>query len=148
MVLEHVPDPVGFLEDMKKMLKPGGLLAIFCPNDYNPLQRMLREERGFKPWWVVPRHHLNYFSTESLKRLIERIGFSVKDVLGTYPLETFLLAGKNYVGNHKVGRACHAKRKAFELALYKRDPELLNDLYVGLAAAGIGRECMIIAKKK
>ncbi len=148
MVLEHVPDPVGFIKDMKKMLKPKGLLAIFCPNDYNPLQKILREERDFKPWWVVPRHHLNYFTPQSLAKLIARLGLRVRDVLGTYPLETFLLAGKKYVGNHTLGRACHAKRKQFELSLYKKDPELINDLYRGLAVAGIGRECIVIAQKK
>ncbi|TSC69828.1 MAG: SAM-dependent methyltransferase [Parcubacteria group bacterium Gr01-1014_49] len=147
MVLEHVPDPIGFIEDMKRMLKKGGRVAIFCPNDYNPLQRILRDERGFAPWWVVPKHHLNYFTIESMKRLLAHLGFTIEDVVGTYPLETFLLAGKNYVGNHAVGRACHAKRKALELALYKKDPAILNDLYTGLAAAGIGREFMIIAKK-
>lgn len=148
MVLEHVPDPVSFIRDMGKMLKKGGHVAIFCPNDYNPLQQMLRTEHGFEPWWVTPRHHLNYFTIESMKRLLRRLGFIIEDVLGTYPLETFLLAGKNYVGNHAVGRACHAKRKAFELMLYKKDPELLNDLYAGLASASIGREFFIIAKKK
>lgn len=148
MVLEHVPDPIRFIEDMKKMLKKGGHVAIFCPNDYNPLQKILRAERGFAPWWVVPKHHLNYFSIESMKRLLARLGFTIEDVLGTYPLETFLLAGKNYVGDHIVGRACHAKRKAFEMTLYKKDSGTLNDLYAGLAAAGIGREFMIIAKKK
>lgn len=148
MVLEHVPDPAGFITDMKKMLKPGGYVAIFCPNDYNPLQNVLRTQRGFKPWWVVPRHHLNYFTPKSMQRLLARLGFSIAETLGTYPLETFLLAGKNYVGDHAVGRACHAKRKAFEMGLYTKDPELLNDLYTGLAAAGIGREFIIIAKKK
>ena len=147
MVLEHVPDPTGFIVDMKKMLKKGGHIAVFCPNDYNPLQRILRVEHRFKPWWVVPKHHLNYFSIESMKRLLSRLGFTVEDVLGTYPLETFLLAGKNYVGNHVVCRACHAKRKSFELALYKKDPAMLNDLYTGLAVLGIGREFMIIARK-
>ncbi len=148
MVLEHVPDPIGFIEDMKKMIKKGGHIAIFCPNDYNPLQQILRAERGFAPWWVVPKHHLNYFSVESMKQLLTRLGFTIEDVLGTYPLETFLLAGKNYVGNHAIGRACHGKRKAFEMTLYKKDPDILNELYAGLAAAGIGREFMIIAKKK
>lgn len=148
MVLEHVPDPIGFIEDMKKMLKKGGHVAIFCPNDYNPLQKILRAERGFAPWWVVPKHHLNYFTVESMKRLLSRLGFTIEDVLGTYPLETFLLVGKNYVGDHAVGRVCHGKRKAFEMMLYKNDPGTLNDLYAGLAAAGIGREFMIIAKKK
>ncbi|MCC6290752.1 class I SAM-dependent methyltransferase [Candidatus Nomurabacteria bacterium] len=148
MVLEHVPHPTGFINDMKKMLKHNGLIAIFSPNDYNPLQTVLRTEHKFKPWWVVPRHHLNYFTVKSMAHLLQRLGFVIEDVLGTYPLETFLLAGKNYVGNHGVGRACHAKRKIFEMGLYKKDPTLINDLYRGLATVGLGREFLIIARKK
>lgn len=148
LVLEHVPDPTSFILDMKKMLKKGGHIAIFCPNDYNPLQTILRKERGFKPWWVVPKHHLNYFNPQSMKKLLEKLGFVIEETLGTFPLETFLLAGKNYVGNHVVGRACHKERKDFELLLYKKNSDILNDLYAGLAAAGIGREFMIIARKK
>lgn len=148
LVLEHVPDPAGFITDMKKMLKSGGRVAIFCPNDYNPLQKVLVGQHGFKPWWVVPRHHLNYFTITSMQHLLTRLGFTIEETLGTYPLETFLLAGKNYVDNRKIGRACHAQRKAFELALYKKDPDILNNLYTGLATVGIGREFLIIAKKK
>jgi len=148
MVLEHVPDPLGFIRDMKKMLRRGGLLAIFCPNDYNPLQQILRTKYGFKPWWVVPKHHLNYFTPQHMKSLFDAEGCTTVELIGTYPLETFLLAGKNYVGNHALGRECHRKRKAFELAQYARDPSQLTDLYRGLAQAGIGREYMIIAKKK
>jgi len=150
MVLEHVPDPISFIIDMKKMLKANGRIAVFCPNDYNPLQYLLRTQYHFKPWWVVPKHHLNYFRIESMKRLLHRLGFIVEDVLGTYPLETFILAGKNYINNHTIGRACHKERKKFELMLYKtkQGKTLLNNLYTGLASAGIGREFMILARKK
>ncbi len=148
MVLEHVPNPTGFIVDMKKMLKKDGRLAIFCPNDFNPLQLTLRDQHGFGPWWVVPKHHLNYFTMDSMSGLLKRLGFIVEEVLGTYPLETFLLAGKNYIGNHNVGRVCHKQRKDFEMMIYKKDPDILNDLYAGLATAGIGREFMIVAKKK
>lgn len=148
LVLEHVPDPTGFINDMKKMLKKNGLVAIFCPNDYNPLQNILRKKHGFQPWWVVPRHHLNYFNPESMKNLLIKLGFEVENIIGTFPLEAFLLSGKNYVGNHKVGRACHKGRKSFELLLYKNNSDILNDLYRGLAEAGIGREFLIIARKK
>lgn len=148
MVLEHVPDPVGFIKGMSKMLKKGGRLAIFCPNDYNPLQMILRTERGFAPWWVVPKHHLNYFTMSSMKKLLEKLGFEIEESLGTYPLETFLLSGRNYIGDHSLGRVCHKERKQFEMMIYKNNPDILNDLYSGLAAAGIGREFMIIARKK
>ncbi len=146
MVLEHVPNPRDFIIDMKKMIKKGGLIAIFCPNDYNPLQGVLRSQYSFDPWWVVPKHHLNYFTVKSMEKLLHRLGFKIEETLGTYPIETFLISGKNYVGNHAIGRACHGKRKNFELLLYKKDHDILNDLYTGLAALGIGREFMIIAR--
>ncbi len=148
LVLEHIPDPTDFILQMKKMLKKNGLVAIFCPNDYNPLQHILRTKHKMKPWWVVPKHHLNYFTPESMKKLLEKQGFKIEETLGTFPLETFILSGKNYVGNHKIGRAIHKQRKNFEVMLYKNEYDILNALYKGLAEVGIGREFLIIARKK
>lgn len=147
MVLEHVPDPISFINDMKKLLKPGGLLAIFCPNDYNPLQTILTQEHKAKPWWVVPIHHLNYFDIESIKKLLARSGFAVEELLGTFPLEFFILSGDNYVGDPALGRVCHQKRKNFEMSLYRKNAHLLNDIYKALGDRGIGREFFVIAKK-
>ena len=65
MVLEHVKDPIGLIEEARSLLAPGGLLLLISPNDFNPLQMTLWKELGFKPWWVNPRHHLNYFDLAS-----------------------------------------------------------------------------------
>jgi len=148
LVLEHVPDPIEFISQMKKMLKKNGILAIFCPNDYNPLQNILRQEHTMDPWWVVPKHHLNYFNPESMKKLLQKLGFGIEDMLGTFPIETYILTGKNYVGNHIIGRACHKERKGFELMLYKNHYGILNTLYSGLVKVGIGREFLIVARKR
>ena len=148
MVLEHVPDPISFIEDMKKLLKPGGLIAIFCPNDYNPLQKILQKKLKFKPWWVVPTHHLNYFDARSMEKLLTKKGFKVLQTMGTFPMEFFLLSGLNYVGNHELGRKCHATRKTFETNMYKYGPDLLNGLYSDLMEKNMGREFFIIAKRK
>lgn len=147
-VLEHVPSPVSFIRDMKKLLKPGGLIFIVLPNDYSPLQKVLNKELKFKPWWVVPNHHLNYFDFGSLKKVLTRVGFKVIESMGTFPMEFFLLAGDNYVGNSKLGRKCHNKRQVFEMNMYKNNTELLNSMYRTLGEQGIGRECVIIARKK
>ena len=146
LVLEHVPEPIQFLKEAKKLLKPGGLIAVFCPNDYNPLQIILRNELGFKPWWVLPRHHLNYFDFKSMKKLLVRLGFKEKECLGTFPLEFFLLSGSNYIGYPSIGREYHNKRKKFEMSLYKNNTILLNSIYQTLAKYDIGRQFFIIAK--
>ena len=146
MVLEHVPNPIQMIEDMKKMLRPGGLIAIFSPNDYTPFQKVLREGKQFPPWWVVPKHHLNYFNVASLNALLTRMGGTIVDTMATFPMEFFLLAGRNYVADGSLGRGVHHMRTAFEESLYEQNPELLNSMYRHLATLGVGREVMIIAK--
>lgn len=148
MVLEHVPDPISFVKDMKKLLKPNGLLAVFCPNDYNSLQGILQKNLKFKPWWVSPTHHLNYFDVASMEKLLSKNGFEIMKVIGTFPMEFFPLSGSNYVGNHELGRKCHKTRKIFEMNMYKHNAELLNNLYSCLIDKNIGREFFIIAKNK
>lgn len=146
MVLEHVPNPIQMIEDMKKMLRPGGIIAIFSPNDYTPFQKVLREGKQFPPWWVVPTHHLNYFNVASLQALLTRMGTQVVDTISTFPMEFFLLAGRNYIEDGSLGRGAHHMRTSFEESLYEGDPALLNSIYRHLATIGVGREVMIIAK--
>lgn len=147
-VIEHVPDPISFLKTAKKMLHEEGIFCIISPNDYNPLQNILREQLHYDPWWVVPRHHINYFDFNSMQNLLEKLGFEILETTATFPMEFFLLCGEEYVGNDKMGRACHAKRKTFEKNLYKSNPKLIQSLYRSLAKMGIGRKFVILARNK
>jgi SAM-dependent methyltransferase len=147
-VLEHLPDPVSTLRSVTEVLNPQGLLFIISPNDYSPLQRILRESFDFGPYWLAPPQHLSYFNFESVERLLDRLGFDVVDALGTYPMEFFLLSGRNYIGDNEVGRTCHSERKEFECSLYSHAPNLLNNYFRYLASEGIGRQFVIVARKK
>ena len=148
MVLEHVPDPISFLREAKKLLKPSGLLLIFSPNDYNPFQQIVRRKLPTEPWWVVPKHHINYFGFFSIQKVLTRLGFRTEEMLGTFPMEFFLLSGDNYIGNSSLGRKCHSRRKKFEMNLYSENPALLNSLYRTLGEQDIGREFVAIARRK
>jgi len=146
-VLEHVPDPRDVLRLAFGLLDPGGLIALMVPNDYSPFQAALREACGFAPWWVAPPHHINYFDVASVQRLLSE-RFEVVSVETTFPIDLFLLMGDNYVGNDALGRACHAKRKTFELALAKAGKSALKqELYRRLAEVGIGRDVVVVARK-
>ena len=147
-MLEHVPDPVRLIEEAKQVLTRGGLLCVIVPNDYNPLQKLLVEHRGFKPWWVVPKHHLNYFTIKSLTALLRSRGFTTEEVETSYPMELFLLSGRNYVKDPKVGRACHKEREALEVALFAGNKALLQSMYTGWAKEGIGREIVLVTRKR
>jgi SAM-dependent methyltransferase len=147
MVLEHVRDPIGLIEEARSLLVPGGLLLLISPNDFNPLQMTLWKQLGFQPWWVNPKHHLNYFDTGSAGRFLKARRFEILHLETSYPLENFLLAGRNYVGNPALGRECHNERKAFETSLFRHDKPRLQALAASWAAQGIGREFIILGKK-
>jgi SAM-dependent methyltransferase len=147
-VLEHIPDPGQMLSLAYRLLDPGGMVCIIVPNDYNPLQQVLRDALDFEPWWLAPPHHINYFDTGSLPRLVAATGFERIHLTTTFPMELFLLMGDNYVGNDAVGRSMHARRKRLELAMARGGRgDLKRELYDRLAALGIGREVVVYAAR-
>lgn len=147
-VLEHIPDPAAMLSTAFRLLSPGGLVCVLTPNDYSPFQRALRTTCGFKPWWVSPPHHINYFTVDSLSRLISRSGFEILLREATFPIDMFLLMGDNYVGHDAVGRQCHERRMIFEKNLRASGlTDLHRTLYRQLSDLGIGREIIVYGKK-
>jgi 2-polyprenyl-3-methyl-5-hydroxy-6-metoxy-1,4-benzoquinol methylase len=143
-VLEHVPDPADLLGDLRPLMTVGeSVLVCKVPNDFSPLQLAAQAKLERAPWWVVLPDHLNYFNFASLTRLLHRLGFEVLDMIGTFPMEVFLLYGDNYLESQEVGELCHKKRRAFELSI---PPELRRSLYRCFARAGIGRECIVFAR--
>lgn len=146
-VLEHVPDPIGLLIVARECLEPGGILCVNVPNDFSPLQ-IAAAAGGLQQWWIAPPHHLNYFDFTSLCDLFERLDFNIAERTTSFPMEAFLLMGETYVGDAALGRACHAKRKTFDLALERAGlGDTRRALYRALADAGIGREAVVIAVK-
>jgi len=146
-VLEHLIDPTEFLFRVKYNLNKNGLISIIVPNDYNPFQMILHHNLNFNPWWLAPPYHLNYFSFDSLKILLEKVGFKVLNSESTFPIDIFLLMNDNYIGDEVKGREVHEKRKAFEIALLNsKNERLMNTLYQEFAKLNIGREIFIIAQ--
>jgi SAM-dependent methyltransferase len=146
-VLEHLPDPRSTFGLVDALLRPGGLVCTVTPNGYSPFQDTPRRVCGFEPWWVAPLHHLNYFSFDSLHRLLSSC-FELVWEQATFPIDLFLLMGDDYVGDGELGRACHARRKAFELNLERAGlGQLSRDLYRALARLGLGREIVMVARK-
>ena len=147
-VLEHICDPYDLLVNAHEKLKSGGLIYVQVPNDYSPFQSALRKACFFKPWWVYPKHHLNYFDFDSLSKLLVRVGFKVISKDTSFPIDLFLLMGRDYVGDDKIGRECHALRKNFELNINKANMnDLKRKIYKSFAELAIGREIKIIARK-
>jgi SAM-dependent methyltransferase len=61
-VLEHIPNPVTFLQRCESLLKPGGHLFLNVPNLESKEARLLRSR-----WPLLLAEHLNYFTPKSLQ---------------------------------------------------------------------------------
>ena len=147
-VLEHIPNPTEIIRLAFRLLNSNGMLCVIVPNDYNPLQLLVRNHLEYQPWWVAPPHHINYFDHHSLAVLIESAGFQVLRNTSTFPIEMFLLMGCNYVGDATVGRIVHGQRKQMEVNLVKAGYGLLKqNTYDAFAKEGIGREVVVYAQK-
>jgi SAM-dependent methyltransferase len=143
-VLEHLPDPARRLDELARVLAVGSVLAVMVPNDFSALQKSAQHALGCEPWWIAVPDHINYFNFESLCNLLSQRGFQVFDQLGTFPMEMFLLFGDHYVGNPELGAMCHRKRVAFETSI---PADLRRSLYRAFATVGVGRECLVFARK-
>lgn len=148
-VLEHVIDPLSVCKEIHDyLLTDGGLLQIKVPNDFNPLQMILHEAHGYKPYWISHPDHINYFDSDSLLRLAKRAGFTFLDASVTFPLEMYLMMGMNYVEDPAVGKSIHSQRVNLEYAF--RDAGKLNlkrELYAKFFELGIGRELIAYFRK-
>lgn len=71
-VIEHVPDPVGVLQELHRVLSPDGVLLL-AQQDFGSVQARL-----FGPRWLIldPPRHLWQFDEDSLNRLALRAGFT------------------------------------------------------------------------
>ena len=71
-VIEHLFNPRAFVAEMARLLRPGGLLVLTCPNG-----------QGFDVATLgaasltVDHEHLNYFNPDSIGRLLSESGLTV-----------------------------------------------------------------------
>jgi SAM-dependent methyltransferase len=148
-VLEHTLFPHDILKDVfEKLLKPGGIICVEVPNDFNPLQLAIINDPDIPLYWLSSPDHINYFDVPALEKLLEKAGFKVRHKEASFPVELFVLMGENYIGNNEVGKIIHKKRCDFEKKLERAGMnDLKRKLYESLACLNIGRSIVMLAQK-
>ncbi len=129
-----------------RALRPGGVISIHVPNDFNVLQLAARDALAKDDWWVAPPYHINYFNFESLERLLVRSGFEPRRRDATFPVEWFLLMGEDYVGDRELGAWVHRRRMALEFNLERLG--MRRSLHAHLAESRTGREAIVHAVRR
>jgi len=85
-VLEHVEDPLVFLQSMKAQLKPGGIIGISVPNQDGPI-------RFINPCAMnMPPHHATRWRLRTFRHAANELGLSIKRV----SYEPLLLENHSY----------------------------------------------------
>ncbi len=72
-VIEHLPDPMAFLKECYRILKPGGLLLLRYPHT-TPIKNLLRFFGIENRLYDLPAH-LSDFSPEMIQQCLEKAGF-------------------------------------------------------------------------
>lgn len=74
-VLEHFPSPRAEMNELRRILKPGGLLVMETPNIANVWFRFLGAR-----WRQFIPDHLFFFSPQTIRRLCEEAGFEILEL--------------------------------------------------------------------
>ena len=73
-VIEHLPDPAGTMRQIRRIMKPGGVLVVETPRFDSLMFKLLgRRERSLSNC----DGHIYFFTVPSLSRLLARNGFEV-----------------------------------------------------------------------
>jgi SAM-dependent methyltransferase len=83
-VLDHIPDPLGLLEECRTVLRPGGQILALNHNVRAWSARLLAERSP-----IVDIEHTYLYSPETMRRIFAKAGFTdarVRSVRNTYSL--------------------------------------------------------------
>lgn len=71
-VLEHVPDPRALLDEVHRILRPGGILLVNYPDKGSLAARAMGHR-----WVFILTVHIYYFTRKTIRRLLDETGFEV-----------------------------------------------------------------------
>jgi len=145
-VIEHLPDPVSMLAQLRRMLEPSGRLILTTPNAQGLGTRIFGSSwRGLEP----PRH-FNVFTPASLRLALDRAGFrvarlrtEVRLARGIWFLSWLARAGGRELeigrrSAHPILKFAGYAFQILEAGVIQLKPELGEEIFC-VAVAGEGR---------
>ena len=137
-VFEHLYDPEAFIMSMKSLLKPGGLM-VFTTLTISGFDLQILWDRSKS---ISPPHHINFFSTEGLKKLIKRCGLIELEISTPGKLDVDIV--KNTYEEYP-----DLQLPRFLTYIFKnRDSITLNQFQSFLSANSLSSHARVIARKE
>lgn len=95
-LLEHLRDPLAQLRRLSALVQPPGIVVISVPNVANWYIRLmvLRGRFDYADRGIMDRTHIRFFTSATLRRLVEDAGLSVERVYATPLPITYVLDGR------------------------------------------------------
>lgn len=107
-VLEHTADPLSVLRECERLLAPGGLIAVNCPDIGSWIARLMGRR-----WVFIISVHNYYFTKQTFRLMLEAAGFipiTMRPHLQTLELDYILFRAEPLLG--PVARGLHAFARA------------------------------------
>jgi SAM-dependent methyltransferase len=140
-VIEHVHDPLGLVQECRRVLKPGGRLVILTPNIDS------RGHRQFQGAWLFldPPRHLHLFNQATLRGLAAKAG--LETLVARTSART---SGRMVIGSREIARTGrHDLRKPLSgsLRFVSEVVEFVEEFNRRLDGS-VGEEMVFIASKQ
>ena len=157
-LLEHIENPLSFLEELKTYLKPDGILFVVVPNQESSTNKLL----GYRHSTYQQPDHLFFFSKTSLNNYFEKAGFVVQKIISKeYTHHIFnTIKGyyryKNNSANAEIISNNTSNKSGIKKQLKSKLPHVMGTvLYPFTRSYGLilekglrGHELIAVAKKK
>jgi SAM-dependent methyltransferase len=124
--LEHVLQPPDVLEEIRRLLKPGGRLLLYVPLEREAQYEHFRSDE--------PNHHLYSWNVQTLGNLVTEAGFQVSQAgIGEFGYSRFSAewAAKLHLGEagfRGLRRLLHLIRPGFEVRIVAVKPTATSSI--------------------
>lgn len=130
-VIEHIYKPFDLLRQLKRLLRPNGILLIETPNSMDALLTMYEciSFQNFTYW----SHHPMLYSPTALAYLVSRSGYKILENAGVqrYSIENHLYwLSKGKPGGHEIWRDMFSSEANREYAKYLIEKEVSDTLWL------------------
>jgi 2-polyprenyl-3-methyl-5-hydroxy-6-metoxy-1,4-benzoquinol methylase len=136
-VIEHLFAPVDFVGHMTRLLRPGGILMLACPNGQGFDIETLGTTSN-----TIDHEHLNYFTPKSLAKLLTKCGLEILESFTPGKLDADLVRNKILSGEFDVTNQPFLKKVLVD------EWDLLGEAFQDfLVKNGLSSNMWVVARK-